>query len=57
MRAGAYDDQPWPSEAALAARFERASMTIRRALGVLRGGGLLTTAWGKGWKVLPRNKA
>ncbi|MFJ3221680.1 GntR family transcriptional regulator [Kitasatospora sp. NPDC086801] len=55
IRAGAYDSgEPFPSESALAQRFDMAPMTIRRALEVLREeNGLITTRWGKGSTVVP----
>ncbi|MFC5667398.1 GntR family transcriptional regulator [Kitasatospora misakiensis] len=55
IRSGIYDQgEPFPSESALCARFGMATMTIRRALEVLREEqGLITTRWGKGSAVVP----
>ncbi|MEU6237507.1 GntR family transcriptional regulator [Kitasatospora sp. NPDC047058] len=57
IRAGEYDSgKLFPSESALATRFGRATMTIRRALELLRDDGLITTEWGRGSLVVPPNE-
>ncbi|MFF2618115.1 GntR family transcriptional regulator [Kitasatospora sp. NPDC058046] len=57
IHAGVYDaGTPFPSESALAERFKRAPMTIRRSLEVLRERGLIETEWGKGSWVVPLEK-
>ncbi|MFJ4666759.1 GntR family transcriptional regulator [Kitasatospora purpeofusca] len=55
IRAGKYDSgERFPSESALSERFDVATMTVRRALEVLREDlGLITTRWGKGSVVVP----
>ncbi|MFB7906373.1 GntR family transcriptional regulator [Kitasatospora sp. NPDC056076] len=55
IRSGTYDQgEPFPSQSALCARFNMATMTIRRALEVLREEeGLITTRWGQGSAVVP----
>ncbi|MGW2543673.1 winged helix-turn-helix domain-containing protein [Kitasatospora sp. NPDC001574] len=57
IRAGRYDaGEPFPSESALSERFGMATMTIRRALEVLRDDGLITTRWGRGSAVVPSDQ-